>query len=274
MGLFVFAAIAAADPQPLPSSILDSNGVLRPVSVNVPSGNPAYPIKFNWFEGGGFTAIVDGYSTVMWCVDAEETISPPESYWASLVQVSQVTNNANDVRYGNVTYWENNGPPPSSTNYTAQQRYEMAAYLINSYYSPLPNGPNPSNTAQTRSVQTAIWELLWNGAAADRFSYNEISGDGSAPSSYINSAENFITSNPNSSIFDDYAVVTGSVHTNYYWKGVQTYLVQLTSPSPVPEPASVVLLASLLLSILLLTQRVRAKRNRNTGGTQCNASAI
>lgn len=262
IALFVCAGIAIADPQALPANILNGNGALINTAVSVPSGNPTYPISFSFGSGGGFSATIDGYSTVMWCVDAEEDISPPTDYSADLVQVSQIAANSNDVRYGNVTNWQNNGPAPDYTNYTAEQRYEMAAYLIDTYYSPLPNGPNPSNTLQSRSVQTAIWELLWNDTSSDGLSYSQVSGDGSSPGTYVTAAENFVAANPNSSIFDDYAVVSGGLTYGGGLKspGVQTYLVQLTSPSPVPEPASVILFASLLIAVFALRRRARGKR--------------
>ena len=73
--LGVFAGLANADPEPLPGTVLNSSGVHIYTSVNVPAGNPTYPVSFGFGSGGGFTTTIDSTNTVMWCVDAMEDIS-------------------------------------------------------------------------------------------------------------------------------------------------------------------------------------------------------
>ncbi len=87
----MFTGVAAADPRPLSNTDLNSSGVQTNTQVNVPSGNPTYPVSFSFGSGGGFTATIDSTNTAMWCVDAEEDIAPPTIYNADLVEVSDIS---------------------------------------------------------------------------------------------------------------------------------------------------------------------------------------
>lgn len=281
VGLFVFTSIAVADLAPLPGSVLNSSGVQTNTTVSVPTSGVSpqyYPVGFNFGYGGGFTASIDSIDTVIWCVDAEEDIGPPTHYQADLVQLSQIGSNTSYVRYGFVT----NGWQLGLNGADAQQRYEMAAYLIDTYYPGVSAsagtvaGPTQPATLMDQEIQTAIWELLWNSSvtAQGGITWNDIQyGSTSTPlfdstdmtyiAGKINEAQTWVLANPHSSLFDEYAVVSGgglNSDDTLQSSGVQTYLVQLT---PVPEPASVILLASLLVAAFALVRRTRTKRARD-----------
>ncbi|MGH9436546.1 MAG: PEP-CTERM sorting domain-containing protein [Terriglobia bacterium] len=276
IGLFVFAGIAAADLAPLPGSVLNSSGVQTNTTVSVLDGT--YPVGFNFGYGGGFTASIDAIDTVIWCVDAEEDITLPTHYQADLVQLSQIGSNTNDVRYGTVT----SGWQLDLSGADAQQRYEMAAYLIDKYYPGVSAsagtvaGPTQPANLMDQEIQTAIWELLWNSSVSPQggITWPDIQSgsktstplfnptDMTAITGYINDAQTWVSANPTASLFDNYAVVSGSLNSDgtLHSPGIQTYLVQLT---PVPEPASVILLASLLVAAFALVRRTRTKRARH-----------
>ncbi len=265
VSLGVFSVAAVADPVPLSSTVLNSNGVQIYTSVNVPAGNPTYPVSFSFGSGGGFTATIDSTNTAMWCVDAEEDISPPTTYNADIVEVSQIGNNSSDVRFGNVgsSGWALNLGPGYDT---PQERFEMATYLVNQYPG-LPGGPTPSNTTTDQELQTAIWEIMWNNSVTSEsgITFSAIQNDGTNMSNVaadITAAQNFVNANPNASLFNNYAVISGGANANgsLITPGIQTYLVQLDA---VPEPASVVLFGSLVGGVLALTKRTRSKRVRN-----------
>jgi hypothetical protein len=264
LGLFISVAVA----DPLPASVL-TNGVQKDTLVNVPGGNPTYPVSFSFGSGGGFTATIDSTNTVMWCVDAMEDISPPALYNADLVEVSKIAANPSYVRYGLVTSWGIDMP----TYDTAQQRFEMATYLV-SLYPGVPAGPNPSNTLMDRELQAAIWEIMWNNSITPGggITLSSITSGGTDPATdftsteqtqvtaYITQAKSFVHNNPNASLFNYYAVVSGGVSSDGSLSspptlGTQTYIVLLT-----PEPASIIMLGSLIASVFALTRRHRARR--------------
>ncbi len=275
--LGLFTGLAVADPKPLPSTVLNGNGVQLDTSVNVPSGNPTYAVSFGFGSGGGFTSTIDSVNTVMWCVDALEDISPPTTYNADLVQVSQISNNPNDVRFGNVsgTTWNQIA---GVTDNNAQQRFEMAAYLTSLYPGVTPTdpaGPTQPQTVSDQELQTAIWEIMWNSSISSESGITLAqvqNGDGafnaadeSVVTADILAAQTFVNNSANASFFNNYAVVSGGVAANGSLlgaSGIQTYIVPLDAPATVPEPASVVLFGSLLAGVFTLTRRARAKQIR------------
>jgi hypothetical protein len=262
--LGVLISVAIADPLPLPGSVL-TNGVQKDTFVNVPSGNPTYPVTFGFGSGGGFTATIDNTNTVMWCVDAMEDISPPATYNADLVEVSQIGSNSSYVRYGGVSSWST----AITGDNTAQQRYEMATYLT-SKYPGVPAGPTQPYTLTDQELQAAIWEIMWNNSISSEsgITLTQVqNGDGAfnsadenAVAKYIAAAQNFVNNPANASFFNNYAVVSGAAGSNgtLATSGFQTFIVPLDSP--VPEPASIVLLGSLIAGVFTLTRRQRARR--------------
>ena len=214
----------------------------------------------------------------MWCVDAMEDISPPTTYNADLVEVSQISANSSDVRYGNVvgTTGANSWGISIPGDNTAQLRYEMAAYLTSQYpgvTSTDPAGPNPSNTLTDQELQAAIWETMWNNSINSESGITLASvqsGDGSfnsadetAVANYITAAQTFVNNPANASFFNSFAVVSGGVSSTgalLAASGIQTYIVPVDSP--VPEPASFILFGSLIAGLFLYTRRLRTKPGR------------
>lgn len=247
----------------VPASVLNSNGLATNVSVNVLGWgpNPAYPVSFSFGIGGGFAATVDNYRTTVWCVDAQEDIFLPTTYSADLVSTTAVTANSNYVHYGNVTPsgWQMD---LGAAYASAQTRFQMAAYLVGQY-SNFPNGPAP-NDLQNQEIQTAIWEIMWNGGtgAPDGLTYSQIqAGPGTstavqnAVAGYISDAQNFVSNPLNAGYFNNFAIVSGNVDPsgNLTSPGYQTFLIQ------VPEPSTWFLLLAGLGLVALNRRRTYAK---------------
>lgn len=274
------SGILMADP--LPSGILGAGGTLLNTSVNMQS--LPYPVSFQFSttygnftgSGGGFAAKVDGFNTIVWCVDSEEDISLPTNYQADLVQLSTVAANSSDVRYGNVTgsAWNLNlGAAPYDT---AAFRYEAAAYLV-SQYQGFPNGPSSSDLVN-QELQTAAWELLYNSSVTAGYgiTFSQIQTGGStfngspAALAQFQSAVSADVADAVACVLNgstcpgfhpgNWAVLSGPVNPSGALgvdRGNQTYLVQL---APVPEPSSLVLFGGVLLVCgFLLHRGVRAK---------------
>jgi hypothetical protein len=258
-GFGLVCGLAIADP--LPGSLIGPGGALLNVSVTVSSDppNPEYPVSFGFGTGGGFAATVDGYNTIVWCVDSEEDISFPTSYQADLVALPTVGTNASYVQYGNVSSWS------LAADYnTALFRYEVAAYLV-SEYEGFPNGPSSSDL-NDQELQTAAWEMMYNSSVSSSITFGDVQdGDGAFDTSDesqiatdISNAETCVLNDnaPGCSPFNpsDFAVLSGPVTSagNLTSGGYQTYLVDLT---PVPEPSSIVLLLGALSICAILSGR-------------------
>lgn len=274
LGLLMIFGLASAMADPIPDTVIGPGGALLNVQVNMQSSK--YPVSFQFSPpgygtftgtGGGFAATVDGYSTIVWCVDSEEDISIPTSYQADLVRLSTVAANSNDVQYGNVTgsAWD----LPWSGYNSALFRYEAAAYLVGQYEG-FPKGPS-SNDLTDQELQTAAWELIYNNSVTAGYgiTFSQIQTGGSTfsgstlttfenqVSSDIANAENCVLNRSTCPSFnpDTWGVLSGPVDSSgnlNQHPGNQTYLVQL---APVPEPSSVGLFAGVLLICGLLLRR-------------------
>lgn len=126
-------------------------------------------------------------------------------------------------------------------------RYRMAAYLVTLYEESLGGGHG-----KNKAIQNAIWKAL----ATKSDSYNTVHSS----IDYFLLAKNYVTANPNASLFSQFAVVSGwkSPATSLADKGkgqVQTFL---TTYAPVPEPGTYVLLATAVTFLCLLKRRFGA----------------
>jgi hypothetical protein len=212
-----FAVLSAAalsltvSATPIPLSAIGINKL-----VNV-TGHP-----YNVSGGGGFSAIVDGHVTTVWCVDDQNNINPGSSsaiYRANVILIHAWPGGLNAlVRKGTVTFpnWGD------GDNLTPLQRYQAAAWLV-SQYSGFPNGPSNSGAGNT-ALQNAAWRMTHTGAGAPAANAN------------YTAAVNFIDNPMNAGYgFGKWAVISGVVNS----AGVlstsdtrQTFLVQVATPEP------------------------------------------
>ena len=223
------AALIPASATPIPWTSL---GIAKTINV---TGHP-----YNTNGGGGFSAIVDGYATTVWCVDVQNFISPGSAsanYLANITPLDNWLLGQNSlVRKGTVTVWSD------GQNFTPEQRYKAAAWMVEQY-SGFPNGP--TGNANDSALQNAIWRMT-----------HAVSGGGSAPASNAKytAAVNFLNTKAAVTFgHHKWAIVSGVVNT----KGVlqsssrQTFLVEYATP----EPASYALIGSALVALAALARR-------------------
>lgn len=232
-GLIALALVSSALAAPIPLSL---TGI--PTSVNVVSR--AYPID----NGGSFNAFVanptlnPGFATIFWCVDIENGIDVHDpltrEYDANIVLVSATTAQAQYVRKGNETVWAD------GQGYTAQQRYNAAAFLVEMI---LAGGPGPTDL----DAQRAIWRFTDAGGA-------------NTPAFYQNGAyalgQAFLAG-ANPSTQRTWATVSGAVLANGQLVPSNTRQTFLVEVAPVPEPGTYALMGGGLLLLAGLRRRRR-----------------
>ena len=233
-GLMALALVGTALAAPIP---LNLTGLDKPVSVI----SPAQAIG----TGGSFNARVGnpllnpGFSTTFWCVDIEYFISPGASsatYDANIILVANTTAQASFVQKGTVNAWED-----GNNNYSAQQRYNAAGYLIemiqanNSGFDPL-------------DIQHAIWRLTDAAPTSNTDASWQTNG------AYL-AAQSFITSG--GSTAKTWATVSGVAGAAGALDPIntrQTFLVEVAN-APVPEPGTYALMGGGLLIFAGLRRR-------------------
>jgi hypothetical protein len=224
--LGAFTSVAA----PIPLSAV---GIGKSISI---TGHP-----YNILGGGGFSAIVDGFATTVWCVDSQNTISVGDMYIANVILLGNWPSGQNAlVRKGTNTNWSD------GLSLTALQRYQASAYLIEQY-SGFPDGPDADTTANRR-IQNAIWRIT-----------HQKGGGGAFPASNTPYADavSFIT-NPLNVDFGKgkWAVISGSVNRDgeFTKPTYQTFMVQVAGPE-VPEPATYGLMGAALCALAFIRRR-------------------
>lgn len=139
--------------------------------------------------GQGPAALANAVTTNFWCVDFQEDFNYGDGGYADVVQLPSVTGNAN-VRYSNVG---TGGSNPSWTTDlgssfdTAQERYNLAAYLVSQYPGVSGNLANPLivNNANASEIQQAIWVIMSNNSAGIGAQFT-INGVGNSVDTYFN----------------------------------------------------------------------------------------
>ena len=225
------ALVGTALAAPIPISL---TGI--PTSVNVASR--AQQID----NGGSYGAFVanpglnPGFATTFWCVDIENYIDVnnplTREYDANIILVSDTATQSNYVRKGNETEWAD------GQNYTAQQRYNAAAFLVEMI---LAVGPGPSDV----DAQHAIWRLTDAGTAD--------TPDGWENSAY-DAAQVFLGGlNPTTQ--RTWATVSGAVLGNGLLAPGNTRQTFLVEVAPIPEPGTYALMGGGLLILGILRRR-------------------
>ncbi|MBI5086930.1 MAG: PEP-CTERM sorting domain-containing protein [Acidobacteria bacterium] len=237
LGLLV-AAFASATPLPLSYT----NHV---VGVEI-TGHPLVTTG----GGGMFTSkIYSGYNfgtgagtgaftlADLFCIDIDNGLSGPNPYAGYIVALGNWTaGDLSHVQKSGSTFVNNNG------TYSAQQRYQAAAYILENYM--YGSGSGYTND----QIQAALWQLL------------DVPGSGSAGSPvagglyYI--ALNYISSHASYG-YGQWAVVSGIVDINGSLECLpdkQTMLVRLGG-SPVPEPGTYAMMGAGLLGLAFIRRR-------------------
>ena len=228
--LLVMGAVAT-NAAPIP---LSATGVGKTVSI---TGHP-----YNVLGGGGFSATIAGFETLVWCVDSQNEVTVGDMYVANVTLLDDWLLGMNDlVEKGETTAWSD------GKSLTPLQRYQAAAYLVGQY-SGFPDGPD-ANTAANRNIQRAIWRTT-----------HESGGGGLFPgaNSYYTNAMNFIQLPGNIDFGKGtWAVVSGPATLNgeLLDKGtIQTFLVQVAA-TETPEPATYGLIGAALVGLACYRRR-------------------
>ncbi len=124
-----------------------------PVQLIVHTGEPQ--VNVGGLGGGRFRASLDGVPVYVYCVDFAHAFQYGQSYW---VDVTPLTGNlAAETRYGGVP---SDGWQYGNHQYTALQRYMMAAWLVAQYAPYFADWSSSANRYQAQGIQSAIWTLL------------------------------------------------------------------------------------------------------------------
>ncbi len=190
-------------------------------------------------NGGGFNATVDGNANALvWCIDDENFVNVPDSFNANVVAFEAW--DGDKVRKGNNTTWKD------GEDYTTLQRYQAAAWLLDTFMF-----SNLGNSTVMKDVQHAIWDLTSTTSTLT-----------SGGNTYYTQALGFLNSAASANYgFGKWAVISGpSLNGELSKDAKQTLLVQVEAgPSTeTPEPASMALIGAGLAGIALYNRRRKA----------------
>ena len=219
--------------------------VAAPVDVYVGDRNGSFGYVVN--AGGAFGSKINSTTgpanTSFYCVDDDNFISPPTTYKANLTALSSgdfsVTNMGN--HYATIAKTLSQlGIGGYGLADTAETRYKLAAILISLY--------NPGqNNIHNRQIQNAIWDLS---DILPSQTPHGIAGELGAP--WLTTAATLLQSNANYLKWSDILVVS-DIRIGTLANG-QTIQEMLTFT---PEPASIVLLSTAMLSLFFIVRRKR-----------------
>jgi hypothetical protein len=221
-------------------------------------------------NGGQFTADLNNNTAdqfYTYCVDSINVAYQNTAYAVNVVNLSNSAMVVADTRYGQTaagsfTYavTVDNVPPASGTSAaTAQERYAMAAYLIEQYVFPV----NSADSNTDDEIQNAVWTLL--DATGKAFSTcatlsttactTATDAEISAATTWINNAitAGTLTAFENTVVVYSATSIAGTADPARYSTGNQEMIGFNT-----PEPATLAMLGLGLVGIGLLKKRVKA----------------
>jgi hypothetical protein len=215
-----------------------------PVPLVVQYSDPL--IVIGGLGGGRFQAVLGNDPVHVYCIDFSHYFKFNSPYWVDVTPLYGDV--AGQTRWGSVGI---SGWTFANNQFTALQRYMMAAWLTTQYLPFFANWSDPNSQYQAKGIQSAIWALL------------DPSGVPNPPASgnrdyWLQQAMHTITlpdyDEATDPFYRYFRVVSPQIPTA---NTPQEFIIQVT-----PEPASFVLITGALgwLGLTRLRQRRGAKR--------------
>lgn len=261
-----FATVSFADRQPLSPGAFGGDNAPAATEANV-AAHSISSHATGLRPDSLFTSSDSRSAALVWFFDAEKDIPPMVSSNTSLIPLPKLTRGPGSRGESDVDggLWEFK---PEAGN-TSQQRFDLAAYVAGLFAGFQPACQPIGLTDE--EMHSAIWSLIWKHGipphhplTQDRIaSVNDAFGSGDAKQvrDTIQQALASEKDAANAPSFENVPVLTWRMDRNgrRQCPDGQTCAPTLSSPAAVPEPASVLLLGSLLAASFAVVGWRRAK---------------